>query len=64
MPLSNLKLTLLLAHDIQVIEDIYAKAIDKPAETEGCVRIRFTGVVPEITAALDKLRQVGFKQGA
>ena len=64
MPLSNLKLTLLLSHDIQVIEDIYAKAIDKPAETEGCVRIRFTGVVPEITAALDKLRQAGFKQGA
>ena len=55
-PLNNLKLTLLLPNEIEAIEDLYAKVIDKPVEAEGCARIRFTGMLPEVTLALAKLR--------
>lgn len=57
MPLSNLKMTLLLPDQTQPVQDLYAKVLDKPAEHPEGVRIRFTGVVPEVTAVLDRLRQ-------
>lgn len=55
-PLNNLKLTLLLPNEIEAIEDLYAKVIDKPVESEGCARIRFTGMLPDVALALAKLR--------
>lgn len=54
-PLSNLKLTLLLV-DAQ-IEEIYAKVLTRPAHDRACVQIRFTGLVPEVAAALETLRR-------
>jgi len=57
-PLSNLKLNLLLPDAPQLAEaDVYAKVLVKQAATVGCVRIRFTGMPPEATAALERIRR-------
>ncbi|PSB24132.1 CHASE2 domain-containing protein [Stenomitos frigidus] len=64
-PLSNLKLNLpdLLQSDTE-LDDLYAKVLDKAATNPNCVRIRFTGMpirfaglAPEVSAALDQLRR-------
>ncbi|UBF23761.1 hypothetical protein K9N68_18540 [Kovacikia minuta CCNUW1] len=60
MPLSNLKITLLVTTDDGVeLDDLYAKVLEKPAATEGCFRLRFTGIPPEVATVLDRLRQNG-----
>jgi adenylate cyclase len=55
-PLNNLKLTLLLPREIEAIEDLYAKVIDKPTESADCARIRFTGMLPEVAQILARAR--------
>jgi hypothetical protein len=45
-------------------DDLYAKVLDKPAETEGCFRLRFTSKSPEATAALDRLRQEAIEKAS
>ena len=57
-PLNNLKLTLLLPKEIESIEDLYAKVIDKPTEAKDCARVRFTGMLPEVAQALAKARSL------
>ncbi len=57
-PLSNLKITLLVATDKATeLDDLYAKVLDKPAESEGCFLLRFTSKSPEISDVLDGLRR-------
>ena len=64
-PLSNLKLNLLMPSQNEAeLDDLYAKVLDKGATSPNCVRIRFTGtpirfagLAPEETAALDRLRR-------
>jgi adenylate cyclase len=64
-PLSNLKITLLLpTNNASEFDDLYAKVLDKPAETEGCFRLRFTSKSPEATAALDRLRQEAIEKAS
>ena len=64
-PLSNLKLNLLTPlQDGVELDDLYAKVLDKAATHPDCVRIRFTGMpirfaglAPDVSAALDRLRR-------
>jgi adenylate cyclase len=57
-PLSNLKIALMLPPEDGVeLDDLYAKVLEKPANTQGCFRLRFTGTPPEVAKVLDRLRQ-------
>lgn len=57
-PLSNLKINLLLATAPELEDlDLYAKVLQRKAETADCVRIRFTGTPPEVTRAIEALLQ-------
>lgn len=64
-PLSNLKLNLLTpSQDAVALDDLYAKVLDRPATNPNCVRVRFTGMPirfaglsPDVSAALDRLHQ-------
>lgn len=59
-PLSNLKIALpMVTEEGKAVDDLYAKVLDKPAQTEGCFRLRFTGTPPDVAAVLDRLRQTG-----
>ena len=53
-PLNNIKLNLLSDSPLTASEDVYAKVLDKPAET-GCFYIRFTSKPPSVAARLDAL---------
>jgi adenylate cyclase len=57
-PLSNLKITLLLpSTSATELDDLYAKVLDKPTKCEGCFRLRFTSIPPDVGAVLDRLYQ-------
>ncbi|MBW4580501.1 MAG: adenylate/guanylate cyclase domain-containing protein [Tildeniella nuda ZEHNDER 1965/U140] len=64
-PLSNLKLNLLTPSQAAAeLDDLYAKVLNRAATNPDCVRIRFTGtpirfagLAPEVSAALDRLRR-------
>ncbi|MBW4693925.1 MAG: adenylate/guanylate cyclase domain-containing protein [Lyngbya sp. HA4199-MV5] len=64
-PLSNLKLNLLTpSQDTDELDDLYAKVLDRAATNPTCVRVRFTGMPirfaglsPDVSAALDRLRR-------
>lgn len=64
-PLSNLKLNLLTHNQSSdELDDLYAKVLDRAATDPTCVRVRFTGMPirfaglsPDVSAALDRLRR-------
>jgi adenylate cyclase len=58
-PLSNLKMNLLVGDPIVERADLYGKVLSKPAESPGCISIRFTGSPPEVGAVLERMRQAG-----
>lgn len=57
MPLSNLKINLLIPIPEAADLDLYAKVLNRSAETPDCVRIRFTATPPELVQALESLRK-------
>jgi adenylate cyclase len=57
MPLSNLKINLLISIPEADDLDLYAKVLNRAAETPGCVRIRFTATPPELIQLLDGLHK-------
>jgi len=60
-PLSNLKINLFLPIPNVEELDLYAKVLNQPATSPGCVRIRFTSTPLELVDALKGLRQASAK---
>ncbi len=56
MPLSNLKLNLLIPSAGSNDSDFYAKVLNRPAVNSGCVRIRFTSAPQELLDAIHHWR--------
>ncbi len=56
MPLSNLKLNLLIPSANSKDSDFYAKVLNRPAINSGCVRIRFTSAPQELLDAIHNWR--------